>query len=186
MSGIEIIIGLLVVVTALAWLASRLKLPYPILLVLGGLAIGFVPGLPRHELELHPELVFLFFLPPLLYYAGLLTSWRDFKANLRPISLLAVGLVFFTTVLVAVVAHTWMGMSWPAAFALGAIVSPPDAVAATSVLHRLAVPRRVVHILEGESLVNDAGALVVYRIAIAVSLGRAQFGIGSAAVQILL
>src|SRR5215211_1305464 len=126
MNNAELLIGLLVAVAALAWLASRIGVAYPILLVLGGLGIALVPGLPRVQLQ--PELVFLLFLPPLLYYAGLLTSWRDFKGNLRPISLMAVGLVLFTTVLVAVVAHEVMGMSWAAGFALGAIVSPPDAV----------------------------------------------------------
>src|SRR5688500_3628312 len=165
MSQIELLIGLFVAIAALAWLASRINVAYPIVLVLGGLTIALIPGLPR--IALQPDLVFLIFLPPLLYYAGLLTSWRDFKSNLRPISLLAVGLVLFTTCLVAVVGHWMAGMSWAVAFVLGAIVSPPDAVAATTITQRLRVPRRIVHILEGESLVNDAGALVVYRIAIA-------------------
>src|SRR3712207_4758256 len=121
----EIILGLLVAVAALAWVANRLHVPYPIVLVLGGLALGFVPRLPR--VELRPDLVFLFFLPPLLYYAALQTSWRDFKANLRPISLLAVGLVLFTTCLVAVAAKWFIGgFTWASAFVLGAIVSPPD------------------------------------------------------------
>src|SRR3954471_10536214 len=133
-----------------------------------------------------PDVVFLIFLPPLLYYAGLLTSWRDFKGNLRPISMLAIGLVLFTTCLVAYTAHALAGMSWAAAFALGAIVSPPDAIAATAITQRLRVPRRIVHILEGESLVNDAGALVVYRIAVAVALGHEQFSFGNASVRILL
>jgi CPA1 family monovalent cation:H+ antiporter len=164
-------------------LASRIHVSYPILLVLGGLALGAIPGLPAVELQ--PDLVFLIFLPPLLYYAGLLTSWRDFKGNLRPISMLAVGLVLFTMGFVAITAHNLMDMSWPAAFALGAIVSPPDAVAATAVMSRLRVPRRIVHILEGESLVNDAGALVAYRIAIAVALGHEHFYFGIAAIRIL-
>src|SRR5688572_3761717 len=138
MHEIEAVLGLLIAVAAVAWLATQLKLPYPILLVLAGLGIGFIPGLPR--VRLRPDVVFLLFLPPLLYYAGLLTSWRDFKRNLRPISLLAVGLVLFTTFAVAIVAHTLMGMSWPAAFALGAIVSPPDAVASTAVVSKLRVP----------------------------------------------
>ena len=184
MNQIELLIGLLVAVAALAWLASRVNVSYPILLVLGGLGIAAVPGLPR--VELRPDLVFLLFLPPLLYYAGLLTSWRDFKSNIRPISLLAVGLVLFTTCLVAFVAHHVAGVAWPAAFALGAIVSPPDAVAATAITQRLRVPRRIVHILEGESLVNDAGALVVYRIAIAVALGHESFSFGTAALRFLL
>src|SRR5687767_1130338 len=183
MNDIELLLGLLVAVAALAWLASRINVSYPILLVLGGLAIATIPRLPR--VELRPDLVFLIFLPPLLYYAGLLTSWRDFRGNWRPISMLAVGLVLFTTCLVAVVAHELAGMSWAAAFALGAIVSPPDAVAATSIVQRLRVPRRVVHILEGESLVNDAGALVLYRIAVAVALGRESFSLGEASLRFL-
>jgi CPA1 family monovalent cation:H+ antiporter len=164
---IDILLGLLVAVAALAWLASRVKVAYPIFLVLGGIALSFIPGLPREGLQLQPELVFLLFLPPLLYYAGLLTTWRDFKSNLRPISLLAVGLVLLTMTAVALVAHEMMGLSWPGAFVLGAIVSPPDAVAATAVLQRLRIPRRIVAVLEGESLVNDATALVAYRMGLA-------------------
>ena len=163
---IEIVLGLLLVVAMLATLADRVNVPYPILLVLGGLVLGLVPGLPPVELE--PELVFLLFLPPLLYVSALFTSWRDFRANLRPISLLAVGLVIFTTCVVAVVAHTMIeGMTWAAAFTLGAIVSPTDAIAATTIAQRLGVPRRIVTILEGESLVNDATGIVAYRIAAA-------------------
>jgi CPA1 family monovalent cation:H+ antiporter len=162
---IQAILGLLLIAGALAWVAARLGVSYPILLVVGGLGVGFVPGLPR--VALRPDVVFLVFLPPILYYAALLTSWRDFKANLRPISLLAIGLVLLTTAAVAAVAHAAVpGMPWAAAFALGAIVSPPDAVAATAVTRRLNVPRRIVTILEGESLVNDASALVAYRVAI--------------------
>ena len=172
---IEIIVGLFLLVGPLAWAASRLKIAYPILLVIGGLGIGFVPGLP--QVTLHPDVVFLVFLPPLLYYAALLTSWRDFKANLRPIGLLAIGLVLFTTCAVAAVAQWAVGMPWAVAFVLGAIVSPPDAVAATPVTQRLRVPRRVVTILEGESLVNDASALVAYRVALAaVVTGSFSFG----------
>ena len=161
MSQIEIILGLLLVVAMLATLATRLGVPYPILLVLGGSALGFVPGLPSVELD--PELVFLLFLPPLLYVSALFTSWRDFRANIRPISLLAVGLVLMTTFVVAAVVHTVIGLPWAAAFVLGAIVSPTDAIAATTVAQRLGVPRRIVTILEGESLVNDATGIVAYR-----------------------
>jgi Na+/H+ antiporter len=170
----EIILGLMVVVAALAWLSNRLRVPYPILLVLGGLALAFIPHLPAVDLD--PHLVFVLFLPPILYYAGTHTSWRDFKANLRPITQLAVGLVLFTTVAVAVTAHYAAGMSWAAAFVLGAIVSPPDAVAATAILQRLGVPRRIVVILEGESLVNDATALVTYQFAIA-AVGTGTFSL---------
>jgi monovalent cation/hydrogen antiporter len=151
-------------VAALATLAARLGVPYPILLVLGGLVLGFVPGLPRPELK--PDVVFLLFLPPLLYVSAIFTSWRDFRANLRPISLLAVGLVLMTTCVVAAVAHWAVGLPWAAAFVLGAIVSPTDAIAATAVAQRLGVPRRIVTILEGESLVNDATGIVAYRIAV--------------------
>jgi monovalent cation/hydrogen antiporter len=162
---IEAILVLLVAVAALATLANRIGVPYPILLVLGGLTLGFVPGLPRIELE--PDVVFLLFLPPLLYVSALFTSWRDFRANLRPISLLAIGLVLMTTCAVAAVAHWAIELPWAAAFALGAIVSPTDAIAATAIAQRLGVPRRIVTILEGESLVNDATGIVAYRIAVA-------------------
>ena len=168
---IETVLGLMVAVAIVAVLARRLQVPYPILLVIGGLGLALVPGLPR--VRLNPELVFLFFLPPLLYPAALFTSWRDFRAELPPISLLAVGLVLFTTVVIAWVAHTLTGMPWAAGFVLGAIVSPPDALAATQIAHRLRLPRRIVTILEGESLVNDATALVAYRFGVAAVLSGA-------------
>ena len=166
MQEIELVLGLLVAVGALFYLANRYQVPYPILLVLGGLALGFVPGIP--EVELSPDLVFLLFLPPLLYVAAFFTSLRDFVASLRPILLLAIGLVLFTTCAVAIVARLVVpGLPWPAAFVLGAIVSPPDAIAATAIAQRLGVPRRVVTVIEGESLVNDATGLVAYRLAVA-------------------
>ncbi|HKF86340.1 MAG TPA: Na+/H+ antiporter [Candidatus Limnocylindrales bacterium] len=162
MRNIEVVLGLLVLATVLAGVARRLRLPEPIVLVVAGLAVGLLPGAPAFELD--PSLVFLFFLPPILYGAGYFTSIRDFKANLRPILLLSVGLVIFTTVIVAAVVKYFVpDLPWAAAFAFGAIVSPPDAVAATSVFRRLGVPRRLVTILEGESLVNDATALVLLR-----------------------
>jgi CPA1 family monovalent cation:H+ antiporter len=168
MNQAEIICTLLIVIAALAILAKKVALPYPVLLVIGGLALGFVPGLPQVELE--PDMVFLFLLPPLIYPAAIFTSWRDFRANLGPISLLAIGLVLFTTAFVAAVAHALTGLPWPAAFVLGAIISPTDAVAATAITDRLRVPRRIVTILDGESLVNDATALVAYRFAIAAMM----------------
>ncbi|GHO84237.1 Na+/H+ antiporter [Dictyobacter formicarum] len=165
-SIIILILGLLVTMVVLAIIAPRLRIPYPILLVLGGLLIGFVPGLPRFTSN--PGIVFLLFLPPLLYSSAWLTSWRDFRANLRPISLLALGLVLLTTVVVAVVAHGLIpGLPWAVAFVLGAIVSPTDTVAATAITQRLGIPQRIVTILEGESLVNDATSLVAYRFAVA-------------------
>ena len=186
MPEIEAILILLAAVAVLATLANKIGVPYPILLVLGGLILGFVPGLPRVDLE--PEVVFLLFLPPLLYVSAIFTSWRDFRANLRPISLLAVGLVLMTTFVVAAVAHWAVELPWASAFVLGAIVSPTDAIAATAVAQRLGVPRRIVTILEGESLVNDATGIVAYRIAVAAvvvgtfSLWQAglQFVIGAA------
>ena len=185
MHPIETILGLLVAVAILAWPATRLKIPYPILLVLGGLGLAFVPGLPR--VELRPDVVFLVFLPPLLYQAALNTTWRDFRANIRPISLLAVGLVLFTTALVAAAARYLVpGFSWPDAFVLGAIVSPPDAVAATAIAQRLKVPKRIVTILEGESMVNDATALVAYRIGIAAVLAGGAFSLSDAGLRFVL
>jgi CPA1 family monovalent cation:H+ antiporter len=162
---VDIFVGLLLAVAVLALLARRFHIPYPIFFVIGGLLIGWIPGLPRVKLD--PDLVFLFFLPPLLYPAALFTSWRDFRANLRPISLLAIGLVLFTSVLVAGLAHYLFHLPLAVGFVLGAIISPPDAVAATAIAERLSVPRRIVTILEGESLVNDATALVAYRFAVA-------------------
>jgi monovalent cation/hydrogen antiporter len=176
--AIAVVLILLVAATVLALVARRIGIPYPILLVLGGLGLGFVPGLPPIELE--PEIVFLLFLPPILFGAGYFTSLRDFKRNFRAITLLSVGLVIFTTAAVAIAAVALVpGMGLAAAFALGAIVAPPDAVAATTVFQRLGVPRRVVTILEGESLVNDATALVAYRFAI-IAASTGTFSIANA------
>ena len=183
MPEIEVILILLAVVAALATLANRVGVPYPILLVLGGLVLGFVPGLPKVELE--PDVVFLLFLPPLLYVSALFTSWRDFRANLRPISLLAIGLVLTTTCAVGAVAHWTVGIPWAAAFALGAIVSPTDAIAATAIAQRLGVPRRIVTVLEGESLVNDATGIVAYRIAV-VAVVTGAFSLWEAGLQFVV
>src|SRR5277367_1308512 len=161
----DIFVGLLLTVAVLAMLARKLHIPYPILFVIGGLLLGWIPGLPK--VTLNPELVFLFFLPPLLFPAALFTSWRDFRANLRPISLLAIGLVLFTTIAVAYLTHYFMHLPLAVGFVLGAIISPPDAIAATAIAERLKIPRRIITILEGESLVNDATALVAYSFAIA-------------------
>jgi CPA1 family monovalent cation:H+ antiporter len=166
MTGIvEIFLGVMLAVVVLALVARRLHVPHPIFFVIGGTLLGFVPGLPR--VRLNPDLVFLVVLPPLLFPAALFTSWRDFRANLRPISLLAVGLVLFTTCIVAYLARYFFHLPLAAGFVLGAIISPPDAIAATAIAERLKVPRRIVAILEGESLVNDASALVAYRLAVA-------------------
>lgn len=167
--GLQAVILLLVAVIALVTVARRVPIPYPIFLVLGGLGLSLVPDLPIVRLD--PDLVFLIFLPPMLWAAAYFTSLRDFRLNLRPITLLAVGLVLATTAAVATVAHAVVpGLPWPVAVALGAIVSPPDAVAATAIARRLGIPHRVVAILEGESLVNDASALVLYRTAVAAAV----------------
>lgn len=181
---VEIFVGLMLAVAVIALVARKLHIPYPILFMIGGLAIGWIPHLP--PIKLSPELVFLFFLPPLLYPAALFTSWRDFRANLRPISFLAIGLVLFTIVIVAWLAHYFMDLPWPAGFVLGAIISPPDAIAATAIAERLNLPRRIVTILEGESLVNDATALIAYRFAAVAVMGTASFSLAGAGLQFLL
>ena len=159
-------LALILAVAAMLAIAPTLRIPYPILLVLGGLAIGVLPGMPDFELD--PELVFFGVLPPLLYSAAFFTSLRELRSAVKPIGLLAVGLVVFTTVGVAVVAHALINdLSWAAAFVLGAIVSPTDPLAATSIASRFGVPRKLVTIVEGESLVNDGTGLVLYRVAVA-------------------
>jgi Na+/H+ antiporter len=165
-SQLELLLAVLLLVALLTVVAGRIGIPYPILMTLGGLLLGLIPDLPR--LDLAPGLVFLLILPPILFSAAFFISPRELWRNVRPIGLLAVGLVLVTTVAVAVVVHTLVpGMGWAPAFALGAIVSPPDAVAATAIAQRLGLPPRLVNILEGESLVNDATALVAFRLAVA-------------------
>jgi Na+/H+ antiporter len=163
-------------IIALSALARRLPIPTPILQLVAGLAIGLTPSLAIPDLD--PDLVFFVFLPPILWSAAMFTSPREFRRNLGSIGLLAVGLVLVTTIVVAIAARSLLpGIPWAAAFALGAIVSPPDAVAATAIVSRLPVPRRVITILEGESLVNDASALVIYRAAVAAAvIGRFSWG----------
>jgi monovalent cation/hydrogen antiporter len=163
------LLALMISLGALLVLSTTTSVPVPILLVLGGLALGFLPGVPH--IELPPDIVLVAILPPLLYWTAFATSLRDLRANLRPISLLAVGLVVTTTVGVAAVAHAWIdGLSWAAAFTLGAVVSPTDPLAATEVARRLRVPRRVVAVIEGESLVNDGSALVLYKLAVVAAV----------------
>lgn len=163
-----VVFGLLVAVAALAVVARIVRVPYPILLVIGGVAIGFVPAIP--DIELDPDIVLLVFLPPLLYAAAFFSNLRELRANARPIGLLSIGLVVVTTLAVAAVAHLAIGLAWPVAFVLGAIVSPTDAVAPATILRRLGVPRRVVTIVEGENLTNDWTALVTYKFAVAAVL----------------
>jgi len=181
---VELVLGLLAAVTFIALLGRKLPIPYPILLVLGGLLLSLIPGLP--PVRVRPEIVFLVFLPPMLYPAALFMPWRDFHANLRPISLLAIGLVLFTTLLVGLIAHRLIpDLPLAAGFVLGAIVSPPDAIAAIAITERLRVPRRIVTVLEGESLVNDATALVAYRFALAATL-TGSVALGSLAARFVL
>src|SRR5579863_7160802 len=166
----QILVLLLAVVAAVAFVSARLKTPPAILLVLTGVVLALVPGLPT--VQLAPDLVLLLVLPPVVYSSAVAMSWREFRFNLRPISLLAVGCVVFTTVATAAATHFVLGLAWPVGFVLGAIVSPPDAVAPLSIARRLQIPRRILVVLEGEGLANDATALVLYRFAVAaVSVG---------------
>ncbi len=175
---LQLLVGLLIVVSVVAFLANRLKVPHAILLVITGVALALVPGLPA--LELAPEFVLMIILPPVIYSSAVAMSWREFRFNLRPISLLAVGCVVFTTLAAAAATHWLLGFPWAVGFVLGAIISPPDAVAPLSVARRMQLPRRLLVILEGEGLANDATALILYRFAVAaVSLG--VFSLGQAA-----
>jgi CPA1 family monovalent cation:H+ antiporter len=169
-STIEILVVLLVVLAAVAMLAARLRVPSAILLVLVGVALALVPGLPT--VRLAPQFVLLLVLPPVIYSSAVAMSWREFCFNLRPISLLAIGAVLFTTCAVAAATHFVLRLDWQVGFIIGAIVSPPDAVAPLSIARRMQLPRRILVILEGEGLANDATALILYRFAvIAVSAG---------------
>jgi CPA1 family monovalent cation:H+ antiporter len=166
----EIFLFLLAVLAGAALLAKRFNIAPAILLLLAGIALAFFPGMPG--LELPPELVLLMVLPPLIYSAAVAMSWREFKHNLRPIILLAVGCVIFTAAMVAVATHYLIGLPWNVGFLLGAIVSPPDAVAPLAIARKLGIPRRVLVVLEGEGLANDATALILYRFAvIAITTG---------------
>ncbi|MGE9313786.1 Na+/H+ antiporter [Niabella sp. CJ426] len=179
-----LILGLLLVVMLLVLLARRLKIAYPIFLVIAGLGISFIPGAP--ELHLNPDLIFLVFLPPLLYEAAWYTSWNDFWKWKRPIALLAFGLVFFTSTIVAYATSAFIpGFSLALGFLLGGIISPPDAVAAATVLKGMGVPKRLMTILEGESLVNDASSLIVFKFALAAVL-TSTFSIQEATGQFFL
>jgi CPA1 family monovalent cation:H+ antiporter len=173
-----LIAGLLVAVAGLSALARRLSLPYPIVLVIGGAAFAFIPGIP--EVKLNPDVVLVLFLPPLLYAAAFFANLGDIRANLRSTALSAVGLVLVTMVAVAVVAHAVIpDMPWSVAFALGAIVSPTDPLAGAAIMRRVGVPRRIVSAVEGEGLFNDATALVAYRVAVIATV-EGSFSLGEA------
>jgi CPA1 family monovalent cation:H+ antiporter len=180
---VELILALLVVVVLLGFVAQRFGIPEPILLVVGGLLLGLQPRVPGFVLD--PQVVFLLFLPPLLYATAFRTPWPEFRAQLRAITLLAVGLVLFSSAAVAVAAHYVVGLPWALGFVLGAIVSPPDAVAAVAVTKHLRVPKLITTILEGESLVNDASALVMLRVALA-TVATGAFSFWDAGVQFVL
>ncbi|HTI49247.1 MAG TPA: Na+/H+ antiporter [Casimicrobiaceae bacterium] len=163
--------AILVVVASVGWIAERTGLPPPILLVIAGIALAVVPRTPSVELE--PDVVMLMLLPPLIYYAAFTMSWQAFRSNLRPILLLAIGCVIVTTLAVAAAGHWMIGLPLGVAFILGAVVSPPDVVAPLAVAERLGIPRRITAVLEGEGLVNDATALILFNVAlVAVMTGR--------------
>jgi Na+/H+ antiporter len=177
----EILLVLIAACVGFAVLARRLNLPYAVILVVGGMLLALIPDVP--EVRLDPEFALAFFLPPLLQLSAFRTDWRAFRSNLRPILLLAVGAVIFTAFCIGAVARLLLPeLSWAAAIALGAIVAPPDAVAAAAVLQRLRLPRKVVAILEGESLINDASSLVLYRLAVAAAVAGSGMGAGDGAV----
>src|SRR5215469_7440951 len=178
----ELILICLVAVALLALVARKIRVPYPILLTCGGVLLALVPGLPAIQLE--PQLVFNLFLPPLIYPAALFTSWRDFRGNLRPILSLAIVLILLTMTATAYLFHGFTGLPLGIAFVFGAIMSPPDAVAALSVTQSLRVPRKIIVILEGESLVNDATAFIAFRFAVAAVL-TGSFSLGQAGLQFL-
>jgi CPA1 family monovalent cation:H+ antiporter len=169
-STIQIMLLMMTVLVVVAIIARRANIAPSILLVIAGMLLALVPGLPN--IELAPEFVLFVVLPPLIYSAGVAMSWREFRFNLRPITLLAVGCVVFTAWAVAATAHWLLGLPWPVGFLLGAIVAPPDVVAPLAIARRLNLPRRLLVILEGEGLANDATALILYRFAVAaISVG---------------
>ena len=182
-SKTELILICLVAVALVAIAARKIHVPYPILLTIGGVALALVPGLPVIQLE--PQLVFNLFLPPLLYPAAVFTSWRDFRANLRPILLLAIVLVLLTMSATAWLFHSLFGLPLAVGFVFGAIISPPDAVAALAVTQHLRVPRKIIVILEGESLINDATAFISFRFAVAAVL-TGSFSLGQAGLRFLV
>src|SRR5918911_5260211 len=179
-----LIAGLLVAVAGLSALARLLSVPYPIVLVVGGALVGFVPGLP--EVRLDPEVVLVVFLPPLLYGSSIFANFNDLRANLRGLTLSTVGLVLLTMCAVAWVAHSLIaGLPWEAAFVLGAILSPTDPLAAATIMRRLDAPRRLVSAIEGEGLFNDATALVAYRVAVAAVVAG-SFSLADAGLKFVL
>src|ERR1700675_2986226 len=179
----ELILICLVAGALLAIVAQKIRVPYPILLTVGGGVLALVPALPAIPLD--PQLVFNLFLPPLLYPAAVYTSWRDFRANLRSILPLAIFLVLLTMIVTAYLVHALTGLPLAVGFVFGALISPPDAVAALAVTQNLRVPRKIIVILEGESLVNDATSFISFRFGVAAVL-TGSFSLGRASLQFLL
>ena len=179
----ELILICLVAVALLALVARKIRVPYPILLTCGGVLLALVPGLPAIHLD--PQLVFNLFLPPLLYPAAIFTSWRDFRLNLRSILPLAIVLVLLTMTVTAYLFHGLVGLPLAVGFVFGAIISPPDAVAALAVTQNLRVPRKIIVILEGESLINDASSFISFRFAVAAVM-TGTFSLAQASLQFLL
>ena len=175
MTAALLLVVLLCASVLAAILAKRVNVPYPIAFVVGGILLSFIPNLPKPHVD--PHLILLLVLPPLLYYGGWSTDLFEFRRNIQPITLLAIGLVAFSTIVVAAIAHASIHLDWATAFVLGAVVSPPDAVAAEAIFHRMSVPRRIVSILTGEALLNDATALVLYRFAVVAAVTGA-FSLG--------
>jgi len=185
MSEALVLVTFLAVIVVLAVLAKRLKVPYPIAFVIGGIGLAFARHLPHPRPD--PDLIILLVIPPLLYGAAWTTDWFDLKRNARPITLYAVGLVILTMAVVAVVVHYTLPIfTWPLAFLLGAIVSPPDAVAAEAIFERLAIPHRIAAIVTGECLINDATALVLYRFALAAAISVGSFSLARASVAFVV
>ncbi len=183
MSAALLLVALFGGVIVSAIVAQKLRVPYPIAFVIIGLAVAFIPGIPTPHVD--PQLLFTVVLPPLLFSGGWTTDWQEFKRNIGSISTLAVGLVIFTTVVVAILAHQLAGFDWAMAFVLGAIVSPPDAVAAEAILERMAVPRRLAAIITGEALLNDGTALVLYRFALVAAV-TGTFSLAHASLAFIL
>src|SRR6202166_4776617 len=180
---VQTLLFMLAVLAAVADAAKRLNISPSIFLVVAGIGMALVPGLPK--VELAPEVVLLVILPPLIYSAGVAMSWREFRFNLRPIALLAFGCVLFTTCAVAAAAHYLLNFDWAVGFLLGAIISPTDVVAPLAIARQLGLPRRLVVVLEGEGLANDATALVLYRFAV-VAVSTGTFSLGEASGQFVM
>src|SRR5579864_4177603 len=181
-ASFQLFLILLAVLAGTALLARRIEVAPAILLLLAGIVLAFVPGMPT--LELPPELILLLVLPPLIYSAAVAMSWREFKFNLRPIVLLAVGCVIFTAFAVAAATHYLIGLPWNVGFLLGAIVAPTDVVAPLAIARKLVIPRRILVVLEGEGLANDATALILYRFAV-IAIASGGFSLSKATGEFL-